>query len=153
MRFKHGNIELINGDCMEYIGNMNDESFDWGIVDPPFGIGDFTRSTAHGNRIIRENYSRPKWNNKIPDKTYFYQLDRVTKKTIIFGANYYNCFGAGGALIWDKGERPSTLSRCEIASLSFQKKVDYVRITQLSGCLCNDGKRIHPCQKPITLYK
>jgi site-specific DNA-methyltransferase (adenine-specific) len=136
-----------------------DNKFDLAIVDPPYGIGDFnikTRLDKKGNRI--KSKSLPvTWNNKIPEKIYFKDLLRISKNQIIWGANYYNCFSKGGALIWHKGKRQEMFSQCEIASLSFQQKVDYILIEWQSGFMRKIYERkyqaIHPCQKPIALYK
>lgn len=145
-------ISLYNGDCMEAMKEMPDKAFDLAIVDPPYGIGDFTRSTAHGRKIVR-NFKRPTWNKCVPSEEYFIELNRVSDRQLIWGANYYNCFSKdGGALIWHKGKRASTLSQCEIASLSWQKRVDYVEIYLQTGFAYTDDVRIHPCQKPIDLY-
>lgn len=67
-----------------------------------------------------------KWDNEIPNTEYFKQLKKVSKKQIIWGANYFNCFDTGGALVWYKNNGAITLSQCEIASLSFKQSVDYV---------------------------
>lgn len=150
-----------NIDCMEGMKKYSDDYFDLAIVDPPYGIGVFTcvyRTNNNGKRvkILPKNYSDDyTWNNKIPDKEYFTELYRVSKKQIIWGANYYNCFTKGGALVWYKGKTTETVSHCEIASLSFQQKVDYVEINWQSGFYreMKEGKPIHPCQKPIKLYE
>lgn len=136
---------------MAAMARMKDKQFDLAIVDPPFGIGDFCRSTSHGKKIVR-NYKRPTWNNSIPLDEYFKELRRVSKHQIIWGANYFNCFSTGGALVWWKNTGCDTLSQCSIASLSFQKKVDYVHINKL-GFNQYTEQRIHPCQMPVDLYK
>ena len=144
-------IKLYNMDCMEAMKEMPDKAFDLAIVDPPYGIGDFTRTTRHKRRIERK-YKRPlKWNNNPPAVEYFEMLRYVSTRQIIFGANYYNRF-TGGALVWDKGPRTNTLSRCEIASLSFQKRIDMVSVYAPTG-LYRQDERIHPCQKPDELYR
>src|SRR3990167_1332271 len=139
-----------------------DKAFDLAIVDPPYGIGKFT-CDAHtdgrtGRRIknskpYKDDYS---WNESTPEDIYFQEVRRVSERQIIWGANYYNCFNAeGGALVWYKGPRTETISHCEIASLSFQKRVSYVRIDWQSGFyrVAQEGKQIHPCQKPAALYR
>ncbi len=35
---KHGNIELLHMDCMEYMKGVPDKHFDLAIVDPEYGI-------------------------------------------------------------------------------------------------------------------
>lgn len=138
-------INLYNMDCMEAMKEMEDNSFDLAIVDPPYGIGDFRRGTSRDiHRVIE-------WNNNVPGLEYFEELKRISKKRIIFGANYMNCFAPGGALVWHKQICPTTMSQCEIASISFQNKVDFCSIELKTGF--RDPYRIHPCQKPTELYR
>lgn len=154
-------LDLHFGDCMKAMREMEDNQFDLAIVDPPYGIGVFT-SEMHTDRKTgkrrknRNDFSRHyKWNEKIPSNEYFYQVQRVSTRQIIWGSNYYNCFSEkGGALVWYKGEMASTVSHAEIASLSFQKKVDFVRIDWQGGFIRKQKivNQIHPCQKPVELY-
>ena len=133
---------VYNCDCMEFMKTIDDNYFELAIVDPPYGIGNF--SQGHG---IHEY----EWNNDIPDQSYFSELYRISKNQIIWGANYYNCFDKkGGAIIWDKENPHPNMSRCEIASNSFYKKVDYVNIRHYGFM---GEKNFHPCGKPIALYK
>ena len=147
-------INLYNKDCLEAMREMADNTFDLAIVDPPYGIGDTFISHTTGNKPqkLKRIHKSMYWDNKIPDLEYFYELKRVSKKQIIWGANYFNCFSkSGGALIWYKNKGAPTLSACEIASVSFQKKVDYIFIQSLGG-FCAKEKNIHPTQKPVELY-
>ena len=140
--------EVYNEDCMIGMARYPDNYFELAIVDPPYGIGGFTQS----DRINLYSTQDTKWNMNIPNNEYFNELRRISKKRIIWGANYYNCFeDNGGAIIWDK-EQPwvDSMSRCEIASKSFQKKVDYVKIRHYGNV---GEKNFHPCGKPVQLYK
>ena len=153
----------ITNECnLELMKRFPDNHFDLAIVDPPYGIGKFT-SSAHTNGNGKRIKNKPKlygddykWNNSIPSKDYFDELFRVSKKRIIWGANYYPFIdGSGGCVIWYKGDMMKTMSSCEIASLSFQAKVDYIPINWQSGFYrkLKEGEQIHPCQKPIQLYE
>jgi site-specific DNA-methyltransferase (adenine-specific) len=146
-------INLYNMDCMEALKAMPDKAFELAIVDPPYGIGNFVPQNISRNG--KKAGSEVFWNDKIPQQEYFKELNRVSKKQIIWGANYYNCFNSdGGALIWHKGNINPIFSQCEIASLSFQKKIDYIFINWQSGFFRNNIETIvHPCQKPVALYK
>jgi len=152
--------ELILIDCMKFMKTIADDYFDLAIVDPPYGIGDFnakTRLKKNGQRVS-VNALPVMWNNYKPTEEYFLELVRVSKKQIIWGANYYNSFnGKNGAIVWHKGNIQSLFSQCEIASLSFQQKIDYVKIGWQSGFARGAYEKgydpIHPCQKPIKLYK
>ena len=150
---------VYNLDCMEGMKEIHDNYFDLAIVDPPYGIGDFLMHYGAGvykpHSPIERRYAgaHTDWNNEIPASKYFDELRRVSKDQVIWGANYYNCFSAnGGALVWWKNTGHTSLSQCEIASVSKQKKVDYFAFKPLNGFLRKE-ERIHPCQKPIEVYK
>lgn len=140
-------IELLHTDCMKYMRGLPDKAFDLAIVDPPYGVGDFTRTTSRGKKVER-SYPRAYWNDAVPAAEYFDELERVSVHRIIWGANYYNRFETG-ALVWDKGNNHPDMSRCELASLSMKRTVDYFSLFYAGF---TDKDRIHPCQKPIALY-
>jgi site-specific DNA-methyltransferase (adenine-specific) len=143
-----------NMDCMDGMKQFPDKYFEMAIVDPPYGIGNWVPQGGKGAREDCKDH-RITWNDKTPDPCYFDELIRVSQKQIIWGANYYNCFAdKGGAVVWDKGDGNPRFSQCEIASLSFQKRVDYVRDNWQSGFFRTSiDKIIHECQKPISLYR
>jgi len=140
------NIQLFNEDCLPAMRQMEDNEFDLAIVDPPYGIGNFTQSDR------KYRYGEYKWNESIPGEKYFEELKRVSKKRIIWGANYYNCFENGhAAIIWDKQNPHPSMSRCEIASVSWNKRVDYVSIAHYG--FVGEHDNFHPSGKPVALYK
>lgn len=152
--------KILHADCMDIMKDMPDKCIDLAIVDPPYGIGKFTcenHTDDKGNRLKNNKSYADKyeWNDSIPEIKYFNELKRISKYRIIWGANYYNCFENGGGLVWYKGDTTKTISHCELASLSFQKKVDYVHINWQSGFFrkIREGEQIHPCQKPVALYR
>lgn len=133
-------------DCMEGMKTFPDKYFELAIVDPPYGIGDFNQSDAKQGKVL--------WNDNKPNEEYFLELERISKKRIIWGANYYNCFNPGGAIVWHKGNQRHEYSDCEIASLSFQKKIDYFHFNWQSGFYRKRMEHIiHQCQKPTILYR
>jgi len=140
-------MNITNEDNMELMSRYEDNYFELAIVDPPYGIGNWVQQT--GNK----RGEKVDWNNRIPNKQYFKELQRVSKEQIIWGANYYNCFNdKGGAIVWDKKNPNPKFSKCEIASYSRLKRVDYVCIKHF-GFVSSDDYNIHPCQKPIALYE
>lgn len=148
------NVQIINGDCMEAMANIPDKVFDLAIVDPPYGIGDFTNSTLSKCRAVTVSKfsGNVKWNHEVPNSEYFSELTRVSKEQIIWGANYYNCFPKNGAaIIWHKHTKHPNYSDCEIASYSKGVRVSYVSIEWYS--LNRSEITIHPCQKPVALYQ
>lgn len=143
---KLGNINLYNGDCIEFMKDVPDKYYELAIVDPPFGIN-ITKS----GRLGKYNGNNNTWDNSIPNKDYFDELFRISKNQIIWGGNYFidylystKCF-----LIYDK-KQPQDISfaSCEMAWTSFNSvaKTFYYSPMQMKD-------RIHSCQKPIKLYK
>tara|TARA_R100000329_G_scaffold30586_1_gene28252 strand:+ start:4893 stop:5510 length:618 start_codon:yes stop_codon:yes gene_type:complete len=144
-------MKITNEDNMDLMSRYDDNYFDLAIVDPPYGIGNFIPQ----NRI-NGKFDEVKWNDTIPNKEYFKELKRVSKEQIIWGANYYNCFNdKGGAIVWFKDVRHPNMSKCEIASYSRLKKVDFYRYDWSNTDKYNKlrGADIHPCQKPVRLYE
>jgi len=151
-------ITLYNEDCLPAMEKMQDNQYDLAIVDPPYGIGDFRTQES------KKHHKKIDWNNNIPSKLYFNELNRVTKNKIIFGVNYYGKFiNDVGRIIHDKtggGKRnsPKSISDCDIASHSFgvnMKIFHYVSIGNVIGDKIDwhNTMRWHPCQKPIKLYE
>jgi site-specific DNA-methyltransferase (adenine-specific) len=141
-----------NEDCTDVMARLPDKSVDLAIVDPPYGIGDFNQK-EHASKKYNKEWNI-KWNKNIPNVNYFNTLLRVSKNQIIWGANYYNCFKTGGAIIWDKGNNSDIGSQCEIASNSLETRV--IKYFEKWTGFINSEKehnKIHPCQKPIALYK
>ena len=151
---KIGNITLYNADCMEVMKTFKDKQFSLAIVDPPYGIGNWIQITGKVNKV----HGEVKWNEKEnrPGIEYFNELRRVSKNRIVWGANYYpEAFEVeNGAIIWDKGiAREAHYSVCEIASQSFNKRVDCVRIRWNAAIDKKTDDLIHPCSKPVKLYE
>ena len=147
-------IKITNEDNMEMMARYDDNHFDLAIVDPPYGIGNWIPNNVSKNG--RKASDKVEWNDNVPDTMYFSEVKRISKEQVIWGANYYNCFSDNGsALVWYKGNFTKLFSSCEIASLSFGKKVDYVHIDWQSGFFrtMKEGEQIHPCQKPVKLYE
>lgn len=148
-------IELLNMDCMDYMRECEDNAFDLAIVDPPYGIGDFSMSQNKKGKIGKKAKWKYSWNDDVPDLNYFAELSRVAKDAIIWGANYYNCFSEkGGGIVWFKDVVHPNISKCEIASCTHHKKVEYIRLDWTNTDKYNllRGADIHPCQKPVGLY-
>jgi len=148
-------INLYNKDCMEALKEFKDNQFDLAIVDPPYGIKrSGQKEQKNGNKGDRKGFEFKGWDNKIPSKEYFNELQRVSKNQIIWGANYFVQHltkGTMGWIVWDKGQYGLTMSDCELAYSSFQKATRV--FLQNRVILQQEGKTIHPTQKPIKLYE
>ena len=153
-------------DCMEGMAQFPDNYFDLAIVDPPYGIGNTT--TSAGNKNRKTLHKRVNWNNKIPSKEYFDELERISENQIIWGSNYFYPFiQVPGRIIHYKkpyqnlDEGKIKFCPCDIASQSFDNRIEYFEYnwygnTQGGKVNWNNtgpNARIHPTQKPIQLYQ
>jgi site-specific DNA-methyltransferase (adenine-specific) len=139
--------EVFNLDCMEGMKDYPDKYFDLALVDPPYGI-DRGKKFGGTNWKI---YEKKDWDNSIPDKKYFAELQRVSVNQIIWGANYFTSHlpASMGWIFWDKGQ-DLTMSDGELAYTSFNKAL---RRIVLNRCHIRElGGLLHPTQKPVRLY-
>ncbi len=142
------NINIYNGDCMEFMKDKPAKSYDLAICDPPYGI-------EIEQRIYKDD---KKWDIKIPSKEYFINLFQISNNQIIWGGNYFleylystKCF-----ITWDKKITDThTFSMIEFAWTSFDTcaKTFYMPPPGHRGFYKIDGIRQHPTQKPVALYK
>ncbi len=146
-------VELLNCDCMEYMRDCADNSFDLAIVDPPYGIGANKMTLGNGkNKIFRGSDD---WDAKPPSKEYFIELFRVSKNQIIWGANHFiEQFSKNSSnwIFWDKGTGSNDFADGELAWGSFDKTVRKFSKSWVGANAKDCGSRIHPTQKPKVLY-
>lgn len=138
------NLNLFNGDNMEFMKDIPDKHYDLAVVDPPYGIG-------ISNNPVRQMHKRKQWDKDIPKKEYFEELFRVSKNQIIWGGNYFinYLFNTQCFLIWDKVQPMDfSLAMCEFAWTSFKKPAKEFTLSVLQ-----EHNKIHPTQKPIKLYE
>lgn len=147
-------LKITNEDCMELMKRYPDKYFELAIVDPPYGLKMKTVSipsekNTNSQQKFYKQLKEKKWDNVCPSPEYFKELKRVSKNQIIWGGNYMaeNIGATKCILIWDKMTYIPTMSQFEFAFCSFNLHPKFVKInsTQLD--------RIHPTQKPITLYR
>lgn len=154
-------IEITNEDNMELMARYPDNYFDLAIVDPPYGINadkknNGKNSDSHEKLSAAKinTYKTTNWDNAIPTDNFFNELKRISKKQIVWGANFFNL--QGGMIYWHKHVTMPTYSQGELAWLSWLNKIDFVDIAW-HGMIQHDMKnkeiRIHPTQKPIKLYE
>jgi site-specific DNA-methyltransferase (adenine-specific) len=139
-----------------------DGYFDLSVCDPPYGIGeDGSKNSSRGQLAKAKNYKGYIGNDKKPpDAEYFYQIKRISKNQIIFGANHFienfsfirdsSCW-----LVWDKQNGDSDFADCELAYTSFKTAVRIFRFKwqgMFQGDMKNKEVRIHGNQKPVALY-
>jgi site-specific DNA-methyltransferase (adenine-specific) len=141
--FKHNNIELIQGDCMDYMKHLPDNAFDLAIVDPPY------RDSNQPTKDMRKSGSMKSLEGR-PTKEYFDELNRVSSNQIIWGANNFELPQFMGFVVWEKItiSESFTMSMAEIASLS----KGLGTTSKIYRQRPQDKSRIHPTQKPVKLY-
>ena len=147
-------IELIHGDSLQAMKAMADNSFDWAIVDPPYGIGadkeKYTPENHTWKGKKKVGYTSKDWDKEVPPKEYFDELKQVSKNQIVWGGNYFGL--VGGYIFWDKKETMPTYSKGELAWVSNMNKVDKYEFLWSGYKKQVNEKRIHPTQKPVGLY-
>jgi site-specific DNA-methyltransferase (adenine-specific) len=152
-------ITITNEDNMLLMARYPDNYFDLAIVDPPYGIDADVKNNT--NKMQTKNsaakskkYGSQLWDSDIPTDEYFDELKRVSKKQIIWGANYFGL--VGGMIYWHKNVTMPTYSTGELAWVSWMNKLNFVDITwhgMIQHDMSNKETRIHPTQKPVALYK
>jgi site-specific DNA-methyltransferase (adenine-specific) len=146
---------------MELMARYEDNHFDLAICDPPYGIGESSNNNKGRSKLANsKDYGSKKWDDKAPNKQYFTELKRVSKNQIIFGANHFieNIPNANSScwIVWDKVNGDNDFADCELAYCSFKTAVRMKSFRwhgMLQQDMKNKEKRIHPTQKPVTLYE
>ena len=150
------NVNLYNCDCMEFMEKVPDKYYDLAVVDPPY-YPDARSIIVPGGDISttgirRRKYDMPQW--ETPTDEYWRELFRVSKEQIIWGINYFSICPGSGRIVWDKCcDNGTMFSDCEIAYCSMIKRVRIFRFMWNGMLQAIREKRIHPTQKPVSLYK
>lgn len=142
-------IQILNMDCMDYMRDQPDKSFDLAIVDPPYGIEKGFQATS---RVAK--YGQMKTVNDMrPSAAYFQELFRISKNQIVWGYNHLSDMlpTTKEFLFWYKHQPVVSYSDGELAWTSFTKTAKIIDMPYY-GCHGSDILRIHPTQKPVKLY-
>lgn len=146
---------------MELMSRYPDKHFELAIVDPPYGINITNQSQGKGGGVAKKiEYKKTNWDKIAPNQTYFKKLKRVSKNQIIWGANYFienipksnsSCW-----IVWDKENGQNDFADCELAYTNFKTSVRKFKFRwagMLQENMKNKEIRIHPTQKPVSLYE
>lgn len=153
-------------DCMDIMIDMPDKSIDLCIVDPPYGIGEDGRK-SQSRMVASKKWANPgqtkhiskRWDDKVPDIEYFTELLRISKKSIIWGANHFISkipFDSSCWIVWKKNGQNENcdFADCELAWSNFKTAVRFFDFAWTGfGCINSGEIKIHPTQKPVALYK
>jgi len=156
--FEHGNLLLLNIDCMDALQIAPDNLWHLSCVDPPYGIGMGGGKIGGDKCGITKDYKQFHGEDIAPpEETYFRELERVSRNQIIWGANHFMDKVKKGSpcwVVWDK-ENTGNFADCELAYTSFSTAVRVYRFKwngMIQGDMKNKEQRIHPTQKPVKLY-
>jgi site-specific DNA-methyltransferase (adenine-specific) len=152
-------LNLHHIDCMDFMRDIPDNYYELAIVDPPYGIDADVKNNTDKKQTKKsasksKKYGSQLWDSDIPTDEYFDELKRVSKKQIIWGANYFGF--VGGMIYWHKNVTMPTYSTGELAWVSWLNKLDFINIAwhgMIQQDMRNKETRIHPTQKPVALYK
>ena len=163
------NIELMQGDCLELLKKIEDESVDAIVTDPPYFLG----LTHNGHKGCFNDLAicRPFY------ETLFKEYKRILKpeSSIYFFTDwrgvafYYPLFDsilkAQNLLVWEKLGRPTPAYYgygYELILFSGKIKKSYASNiiknipsfnTMTKGVIKTNGGKLHPTQKPIELIE
>ena len=141
------NINIYNGDCMEFMKDKPAKSYDLAICDPPYGI-DINHNIGRRKNYKPSNHKKVTWDSVIPNKEYFNSLFFISENQIIWGGNYFELPPTKCFMIWNKPQMSDLVSfaMCEYAWSSFNTTAKVFHNTYIDS-------KIHPTQKPVALYK
>ena len=151
--------KIINDDCMNILKRIPDKAIDLILTDPPYGIKESSNNNkSRGNLARAKDYGNKNWDDKIPEKVYFDEMLRVSKKAIIFGGNYFVKYLDNSPcwIVWNKNNGSNDFADCELAWTNFKtavRKYDWTWNGMLQQNMKNKDIRIHPTQKPLGLFE
>ncbi len=134
------------GDCRDILPLMPNGCVDLVLTDPPYGHGDkWQGGTWATNKIYGDCF---KWDAQVVENDLILALLNKADYVIIWGGNYYSLPPSRCLLSWRKLEKMDTLADFEVAWTNFDRpSKEYVKRRN------PDGKRNHPTQKPLGLFK
>ena len=113
-------MDLINGDCMDYMKTLEDNAFDLAVVDPPYNLARFRNGIGNGDRhTIKASNT---FNNNAPTDEYWAQLFRVSNNQIVWGANNFKMPPSEYFCIWNKKQTVDNFASAEYAWVSMGLK-------------------------------
>ncbi len=147
--------QIIQGDCLEIMKDIEDRSIDLVLTDPPYGIKmdkGFGGFGGFGEPIERRHY-KDKWDQERPKKIYFNKMIQIAKKVMIFGGNFFSDYLPVGThwIVWDKLNSMPSFGDCELIWTNIPRNSVKKYRFQYNGLLGKESERFHPTQKPLKL--
>jgi len=162
------NIEILHGDCLEFIGKIEDQSINSVITDPPYFLG----MTHNGQKgcfndlaICKPFYEKlfTEYRRILkPDGCVYFFCD--WRSYAFYFPIMYGILGVKNMLVWDKKSGPGNFYSYQHELVIFTTKRNgfnvkgtYSIISGIpsfsSGAKKTNGEKIHPTQKPIELIE
>ena len=162
------NIEILQGDCIELIGKIEDQSINSVITDPPYFLG----MTHNGQKgcfndlaICKPFYEKlfTEYRRILkPDGCVYFFCD--WRSYAFYFPIMYGILGVKNMLVWDKKSGPGNFYSYQHELVIFTTKRDGFNVkgtcsiisgisSFCSGAKKTNGEKIHPTQKPIELIE
>lgn len=142
-------------DCMDFMAKLPNNAFDLAIVDIQTGQGEDGGKQRRSKEVHKQKY----WDRERESEEYFQNLFRISSNQIIWQAQFYVNYlpvpklgKVPGWICWDKKKYNSDYSDFEMAWTSFYRGNKLFVYSKTGGVVWK-GMYIHPCQKPVLLYK
>ena len=154
--YKNELTTIYNGDCLDLLKTMGDNSVDLILTDPPYGIK-MSKGIATGGGLAERRQYEDDWDSFTPTEEYFNQMIRVAKNVIIFGGNYFTdkLPQSNHWIVWNKiGDvmKHSALGDSELAWTNVKRNSVSLYTQVQQGFITQEKKRYHPTQKPRELF-
>jgi len=147
---------IIQGDCLEVMRGMDNNSVDLVLTDPPYGTDFDYYSKGRGVCLAdQQDYGKQDWNKKLPDREAIDRILTVGKNAVIFGGQFFTLPPSPCWIVWDK-DNTGNWGDCELAWTSFKtsiRKILWRWNGMLQENMSNKDKKYHPTQKPIGVMK
>jgi len=150
--------QVITGDCLDVMAEMEPGSVDAVVTDPPYGIGEARgKNKSRSKLATARDYGVAAWDDRIVGRAVIDELRRVSCEQVIFGGNYYaHILPASSSWVcWDK-DNTGDFADVELAWTSHRRAARKVR-WRWNGMLQQPGAdrdhRQHPTQKPLGLMR
>lgn len=158
--YSKNNVTIYNADWHDVIDEL--PHFDLLLADPPYGISVLDGYQGRANRksgkaqVKGTDWGEGDWDETAPPKEDFDKLISKSTNQIIWGGNYFGLPASSCWFVWDKENGENLYADCELAWTNFESAVRLFKYKWhgfIQADMKNKEKRVHPCHKPLALFK